>query len=59
MMLNSTAVMNTESITKRQERNAHLEDVVGQLDVASISGAFVIGSFPAFPATYLFFHHHD
>lgn len=30
-MLNSTAVMNTESIAKRQERNAHREDVVGQI----------------------------
>lgn len=30
-MLNSTAVTNTESITKRQEKSAYLEDVVGQI----------------------------
>lgn len=51
--------MNTESIAKRQERNAHREDVVSQIGCYSILGGFVIGSFPAFPATYLFFPHQD
>lgn len=52
-MLNSTAVMNTESIAKRQERNAHIEDVVGQIGCYFHFGSFCGWKLSSLPC-YLF-----
>ena len=45
--------MNTESITKRQERSAHLEDVVGQIGFCFHLGSFCDWKLSSLPC-YLF-----